>query len=139
MLTKAKLTKLKTRGQWIAEAQAAFNGFIRARDYGKLCISSGKPMDWTGNQVDAGHYRSRGSAPHLRFDEHNCHAQSKHDNRYLSGNVTGYRIGLFVRIGAEALDALEADQTPRKYSIDDLKVIKAAYTLKTKKLKAAQA
>lgn len=124
----------KSRGKLIAEAQAAFNLFIRTRDYGKPCISSGKPMDWTGNGVDAGHYRSRGSAPHLRFDDRNCHAQSKHDNRYGSGNVVGYRLGLIARIGIDAVEALESDQTPRKYTLDELRAIKATYSAKTKEL-----
>lgn len=99
---------LKTRGDHIREAQQAFNEFIRARDQaaGHQCISSGKPLDWSGNAVDAGHYRSVGSAPHLRFDERNCHAQSKQDNRFLSGNAVDYRIGLIARIGQEAVDAL---------------------------------
>lgn len=134
-LTRAKRESLKSMGQLTAEAQTAFNQYIRARDYGKPCISSGVAMDWNGNGVDAGHYRSRGSAPHLRFDERNVHAQSKHDNRYLSGNVTGYRLGLIARIGLEAVEALECDQTLRKYSRDDLKAIKATYTAKTKALK----
>ena len=139
-LTRQKRESLKSTGTLIAEAQAAFNGFVRLRDQlaGHACISSGKPLDWNGNGVDAGHYRSRGSAPHLRFDERNVHAQSKHDNRYLSGNVTGYRVGLICRLGIAAVDALECDQTPRKYSRDDLKAIKATYTAKTKALKEKQ-
>ena len=138
-LTRQKRESLKSMGQLTAEVQTAFNQFIRARDYGKPCISSGVAMDWNGNGVDAGHYRSRGSAPHLRFDERNVHAQSKHDNRYLSGNVTGYRLGLIARIGIEAVEALECDQTLRKYSRDDLKAIKATYTAKTKQLREIQA
>lgn len=134
--TKAKLVKMKTRGQWIAETQAIFNTYIRLRDQlaGHPCISSGRPLDWSGNGVDAGHFRSRGSAPHLRFDERNCHAQSKQENRYASGNATGYRVGLIARIGLEAVEALEADQAPRKWSIDDLKSIKAEYAAKAKTL-----
>ena len=84
--------------------------------------------------MDAGHYRSRGSAPHLRFDERNCHAQSKKDNRYLSGNAVDYRIGLIARIGLEAVESLESDQTPRKWTIEELKAIKAEYRQKLKEL-----
>ena len=133
---KAELEKLKTRNEYIKEAQAEFNAFCRERDRlsGYPCISSGKQLDWSGNNVDAGHYRSRGSAPHLRFDERNCHAQSKHDNRYLSGNVVDYRIGLIKRIGLQAVEELEADQTPRKYTIEELKSIKAYYIKKRKEL-----
>ena len=137
---KVKRDKLKSKAQWMSEAQVAFNQFIRLRDQhaGHACISSGKPLDWNGNAVDAGHYRSRGSAPHLRFDERNCHAQSKHDNRYASGNVVGYRAGLIERIGLEAVEALEADQTPRRHTINDLKEIKAYYKSLANELRAIE-
>ena len=138
---KVRKEALKTRGDHIREAQQAFNEYIRTRDQaaGHLCISSGKPLDWSGNAVDAGHYRSVGSAPHLRFDERNCHAQSKQDNRFLSGNAVDYRIGLIARIGQEAVDALESDQSVRKYTVDEIKAIKATYRAKTRELKRAAA
>ncbi|KMN06768.1 recombination protein NinG [Pseudomonas helleri] len=138
---KVRKEKLKSRGEHMREAQQAFNEFIRARDQaaGHPCISSGKPLDWSGNAVDAGHYRSVGSAPHLRFDERNCHAQSKQDNRFLSGNAVDYRIGLIARIGQEAVDALEADQSVRKYTIEEIKAIKAEYRAKTRELKRVAA
>ena len=134
---KARKEKLKSRGDYLREAQKAFNEFIRWRDRvaGHACISSGRPLDWSGNAVDCGHYRSVGSAPHLRFDERNAHAQDKHDNRYLSGNAVDYRIGLIKRIGLESVEALEADQEPKHYSIDDLKQIKAQYRQKLRELK----
>jgi len=133
--------KLKTKGEHLREAQAAFNAYIRERDRlaGFACISSGRPLDWNGNAVDAGHYRSTGAAPHLRFDENNCHAQSKHDNRYLSGNVAEYRQGLIQRIGLAAVEALEADQAPRRYTIEDLQAIKVLYRQKLRDLKRAAA
>lgn len=138
---KVRKEALKSRGDHMREAQQAFNEFIRARDQaaGHPCISSGKPLDWSGNAVDAGHYRSVGSAPHLRFDERNCHAQSKQDNRFLSGNAVDYRIGLVARIGQEAVDALESDQSVRKYTVEEIKAIKAEYRAKTRELKRAAA
>lgn len=138
---KVRKEKLKSRGDHMREAQQAFNSYIRARDQaaGHPCISSGKPLDWSGNAVDAGHYRSVGSAPHLRFDERNCHAQSKQDNRFLSGNAVDYRIGLIQRIGQEAVDELEADQSVRNYTVEQIKGIKAYYRAKTRELKRAAA
>lgn len=138
---KVRKEKLKSRGEHMREAQQAFNEYVRTRDQaaGHPCISSGKPLDWSGNAVDAGHYRSVGSAPHLRFDERNCHAQSKQDNRFLSGNAVDYRIGLIARIGQEAVDALEADQSVRKYTVEQIKGIKAYYRAKTRELKRAAA
>lgn len=133
--------RLKTKGEHLREAQTAFNAYIRERDRlaGYACISSGRPLDWNGNAVDAGHFRSVGAAPHLRFDENNCHAQSKHDNRYLSGNVAEYRLGLIERIGLAAVEALEADQAPRRYTTEDLQAIKALYRQKLRDLKRAAA
>jgi hypothetical protein len=115
-----------------------FNRYIRLRDAGLPCICCDQPMGESvpGGAVDAGHYRSRGSAPHLRFDERNVHAQRKQCNRFESGNVLGYRFGLRQRIGIEALEELEADQTARNYTVDDLKAIKAKYTQLTNDLKA---
>lgn len=129
--------KLKSKSDHMRDAQIAFNAYIRARDQAAshTCISSGRPLDWTGNAVDAGHYRSVGAAPHLRFDERNCHAQSKQDNRFLSGNAVDYRVGLIARIGLAEVEALEADQSVRKYTIEDLKAITATYRAKTRALK----
>lgn len=131
------LAKLKRRADHMREAQTAFNAYIRERDRlaGYLCISSGLPLDWSGNNVDAGHYRSRGSAPHLRFNEDNVHAQSKKENRYAAGNVTDYRIGLIARIGVARVEALETDQAARKWTVDELKAIKAGYKAKLKELR----
>lgn len=134
--TKAKLEKLKTKGDYIKEAQSAFNKYVRFRDMGKGCISCGAECGTAavGGDGDAGHFRSRGSAPHLRFDERNCHLQCKRCNRYLSGNVADYRVGLIDRIGQLALDDLESDQTPKHYTVDDLKNIKAIYLAKCREL-----
>lgn len=138
---KARKEKLKSRGDYVREAQKAFNEFIRWRDRvaGHSCISSGRPLDWAANAVDAGHYRSVGSAPHLRFDERNCHAQTKQENRYLSGNAVDYRVGLIQRIGLAAVEALEADQAPRKHTIEEIKAITAKYRALVRELKKERA
>lgn len=128
---------LKTRSDYLKEAQQAFNSFIRERDRqaGYACISSGRQLDWSGNQVDAGHYRSTGAAPHLRFNEDNCHAQSKHDNQYLAGNAVDYRMALVARIGLARVEALEADKSSPKWAAIDLRNIRDTYRTKTKELK----
>ncbi|KKY52744.1 recombination protein NinG [Pseudomonas ficuserectae] len=135
---KVRKEALKSRSDHMKDTQQAFNEFIRWRDRvaGQACISSGRQLDWSGNQTDAGHYRSVGSAPHLRFDERNCHAQSKQDNRFLSGNAVDYRIGLIARIGLAAVEALEADQSVRKYTIEQLKELKDEYRAKTRSLRS---
>lgn len=132
-----KRDKLKSRSDWIKDAQAVFNAWVRARDAGKPCICCGRHSagQTHGGDFDAGHYRSRRSAPHLRFDERNVHAQLKQCNRYDSGNVVGYRAGLIKRIGSASVKALESDQTPRNYTVDDLKAIKSYYAARVRELK----
>lgn len=127
---KERKEKLKTAGDYTKEAQAAFNRFVRIRDAHKPCISSGRPLEQNaiGGGYDAGHYRSTGAASHLRFNLFNCHGQSKHDNRYLSGNVAEYRIRLIKRIGLERVERLEADNAPRKFTVEYLKRVKSIFT-----------
>lgn len=136
-LTKERKEKLKTRNDYIKETQVAFNAFIRERDKDKPCICCGKPLgeSQVGGGFDAGHYRSVGSSPHLRFNEDNCHGQRKYCNNWRSGNAVDYRLGLINRIGMERVEQLEADNEPRKWTIDELKEIKQKYKLKLKELK----
>jgi hypothetical protein len=128
----------KPRGQWLGEAQAAFNAWIRHRDQARPCICCGKFSDSEsrGGVWDCGHYRSTGSAPHLRFHEDNAHRQLKQCNRYGAGRAVDYRLGLIARIGLPAVEALEADQALRKFSIPDLREIRDRYRLKLKEAKA---
>lgn len=134
---KAKLDSFKTYPQLIAACQKAFNAVVRYRDMlaGHPCISSGVPLNWSGNAVDAGHYRSRGSAPHLRFNFDNCHAQSKQANRYNSGEAVDYRIGLIKRIGLARVEALEADNTPANWTHDDLRQMTKEFQQQLKEMK----
>lgn len=131
--------KAKTRGQWVKETQAEFNRWIRCRDAGKPCISCGSmPEQRYGGTMDCGHYRSTGSAPGLRFTPENAASQCVKCNRYLGGNSVQFRAGLIARIGLAAVEALEDDQAPRKYSIEELKAMKAEYARKRRELETAK-
>ena len=134
---KIRKDAIKTIRDWTKEAQIAFNAYIRERDRNKPCICCGRPLSDSavGGGFDCGHYRSVGSAPHLRFDERNAHGQTKQCNRYGAGRAVDYRIGLIQRIGLEQVESLESDQSPKKYSIEDLKAIKDEYKRKLKELK----
>lgn len=126
---KAKREKLKSRATWMREAQAVFNRFIRARDEGQPCISCGRHHQ---GQIHAGHYLSTGARPELRFDERNVHAQCAPCNNHLSGNIALYRIALISKIGLAAVEELEGPHEAKKYTIDELRAIKAEYTRKLK-------
>ena len=126
--------RLKTRSDRMRDAQAAFNRYIRARDRGKPCICCGRSQGDIkhGGAVDAGHYRSRGSAPGLKFNLFNCHSQLAYCNRYLSGNVVGYRAGLIDRIGLDRVERLEQDNSPRRFDSDYLDRVKRIFTKRAK-------
>lgn len=130
----AGLAKLKRRADWMREAQAAINAWVRERDRELPCISCGRHHQ---GQYHAGHYLARGSHPHLALNPLNLAKQCAPCNTHLSGNQVRFRQGLIARIGLAAVEALEADHTPRKYSIDELKAIKAHYVAELKKLKAS--
>ena len=134
--TRAKLDKLKSRATWAKEAQAAFNGFIRARDASLPCISCGRHHE---GQYHAGHYLSVGARPELRFVEMNVHKQCAPCNTYLSGNAVLYRKALIDRIGTASVDWLEGPHPTRHYTVDELKAIKADYMAKTRELLKASA
>jgi hypothetical protein len=134
--------RAKRKADYIADAQKAFNAWVRERDADKPCICCGKYFDAkdlaTGGQWDAGHYLSRGHAPHLRFDERNVHRQLKGHNRPGGTTRASFRRGMEERIGIEALLALEADVTPRHFSIQDLIAIRDEYRARLKELKASR-
>ena len=140
---KVRKEKLKSRADHLREAQAAVNEFIRLRDGLLPCIScDSQPNDhdlMTGSRWDAGHYRSVGSCPELRFEPLNIHRQCVRCNRNLSGNAVEYRIRLVLRIGAEKVDWLEGPHPACKYTLEEIKAIKADYRAKTRELKRAAA
>lgn len=129
-----KREALKTRKELMREAQTAFNAYIRARDAGKPCICCGAAFEpqKPGGSADAGHYLSVGSAPNLRFDEANVHAQRKNCNRPGGTTRAAFRAGMIARVGLAEVERLEADQTLRKYTADDLREIRAKYRAKVK-------
>lgn len=139
--TKEKLAKFKSKRDHLADCQRAFNAYIRFRDRDKPCICCDRASTGVAglhtHGWDAGHYRSVGSAPHLRFHEQNVHKQLVLCNRYGAGRAVEYRAGLIVRIGLDAVEALERDQEPRHYTVDQLIALTAHYKQKLKELKAA--
>ena len=69
---------LKTLSDYKKDLQVVFNKFIRLRDTGEPCISCGNPHP---KKINAGHYKSVGSHPELRFEELNAHSQCEYCNR----------------------------------------------------------
>ncbi|WP_426160498.1 recombination protein NinG [Pseudomonas sp. DWR1-3-2b2] len=140
---KVRKEKLKSRADHLREAQAAVNEYVRMRDAHLPCIScDSTPNDndlMTGSRWDAGHYRSVGACPELRFEPSNIHRQCVKCNRNLSGNAVEYRIRLVLRIGAEKVAWIEGPHEARKYTVDEIKAIKAKYRAMTRELKKGEA
>jgi hypothetical protein len=137
--TRERKQKVKTRGQHIADTQVAFNALVRYRDRNEVCISCPTQLstlaDQPGGGYDCGHYRSRGSASHLRFDLRNAHGQCKKCNRYRAGNAADYRIGLIARFGLAFVEALESDQSGGGWTIPELLALKADFRAQLKRMK----
>ena len=131
---KEKKAKLKSRAEYLKEAQAVFNKFIRMRDESQPCISCGRHH--TG-QYHAGHYRTVGAAPELRFNETNCHKQCSVCNNHLSGNLLEYRRGLMAKIGIDKVEWLEGKHEAKKYTIEEILEIKKLYQRKIKEIENA--
>lgn len=131
--TRTAREALKTRSDHLKEAQTAFNAWVRQRDTLEPCISCGRHH--TG-QYHAGHYRSVGAAPHLRFNELNCHKQCSVCNNHKSGNAIEYRINLVKKIGVDQVDKIESSNEPLKLSIPDIKEIQAKYKRMLKELRS---
>lgn len=133
-IRKERKESIKTARTLKTEAQAAFNAWIRWRDRFQTCICCGKPFEPSkpGGSMDAGHFRSIGSAPHLRFNEDNCHSQRKNCNRPGGTTYDRYRAGLVARIGLERVEIIEADQDPLRYRAEDYRRIRDEYREKLK-------
>nr|WP_283950177.1 recombination protein NinG [Pseudomonas piscis] len=129
---KVRKEKLKSRADHLREAQAVFNEWVRLRDADLPCVSCGRHHD---GQYHAGHYRTVGANPEIRFEPLNVWKQCAPCNTHLSGNLVNYRASLLQRIGAEKLEWLEGPHPARKYTIEEIKAIKAEYREKIKELK----
>lgn len=127
--------RVKSRSEYMKEAQAVINRYVRLRDAHLGCVSCERPAAWQG-QWHASHYRSRGAAPHLRFNLHNIHKSCSICNNHLSGNIMGYRPELVRRIGEERVALLEASQGRAGFTTDYLKRLKRVFAEKTRRLEA---
>lgn len=129
---KVRKERLKSRADHLREAQAVFNEWVRLRDADLPCVSCGRHHD---GQYHAGHYRTVGANPEIRFEPLNVWKQCAPCNTHLSGNLVNYRLSLLERIGAEKLEWLEGPHPACKRTIEEIKAIKADYREKIKELK----
>jgi len=133
-----------------AEAQTAINAYVRIRDYHLGCISCSDSKEeveqkqgWKhGGVWDAGHFKSRGACPQLRFNLKNINKQCKSCNggsKYSHKEKTvsqKYEDNLILKIGKDEVEKLNNDQSFSDYSREYLERIKRIFNKKTKLYKA---
>ena len=127
---KARKEAIKTLADLKREAQTAMNRWIvQVRDADKPCISCGRHHQ---GQWHAGHYLSRGAAPQHALNPMNVWKQCAPCNTYLHGNLIPYRVRLIELIGLEAVEAMENDNAPHKWTREGLIEVRDTYRAKLK-------
>ena len=136
--TPAKNTKerramnAKSKPKQLALTQTAFNALRREQCKGDACISCGI----TYGKMNAGHYRSVGSSPELRYEPMNVWLQCEQCNTSKSGNVGPYRIGLIAKIGIEKVEWLEGPHDAKHYTCGQLIEMRAEMRAELRRLQA---
>ena len=117
---KAAVKPLK---HWEDMTQRVVNDYIRDRDLlnGEGCISCDRhnALAW-----HAGHFRTVAKASQLRYNPDNINLQCSECNTHQSGNTGPYRINLVKKIGFERVEALENDNSLRRYTREELEALR---------------
>jgi hypothetical protein len=125
-------TKLKTIGEYKADARKSFQKWIRLRDSDKNCISCNSS---TADTFDGGHFYKAEVYSGLIFNENNCHKQCRKCNRFMNGNELNFRKGLITRYGIDYvanLDNICDINRVKKYTKEELIAKKLQYDIKIK-------
>ncbi|ELF09973.1 recombination protein NinG [Escherichia coli] len=132
---KAAVKPLK---HWIDLTQRAFNDWRREMllAAGHGCISCGTKTAFAWH---AGHYRTTAAAPQLRFNLDNIWLQCSACNVHKSGNIEAYRAALVERYGEELVLALENNNAPHRWTIEELKEIRLTALADLRALKKQEA
>ena len=124
--------KLKTIGEYKAEARKSFQKWIRLRDSDKSCISCNSS---TADVFDGGHFYKAEVYSGLIFNENNCHKQCRKCNRFMNGNELNFRKGLIARYGIDYvtnLDNICDINRVKKFTKEELIAKKLQYDIKIK-------
>ena len=134
---KARKEAIKPRAKWLAECQAIVNRYVRllALSRGEGCYTCGAtPEQKFGGTYDAGHFRSVGSAPHLRYWIPQIKLQCIPCNRHKGGMALAFRERLVRDHGDEWVNRLEAMQHIAKFDVGYLKRFKAVMGKKLRRM-----
>lgn len=120
------------RSWWLKATQADVNRYVRWRDRDQPCCTCNKPPESSdkfvkGSGIDAGHYLTRAAYSALRFDIRQIHAQCVKCNRFNSGRRQEFREFMINKFDLEFVEWLESQTQPKKWTVDELKEIRAHY------------
>lgn len=141
---KVRKLELKPASYFKAQAQQAFNQFIRLRDHDQPCISCGEtnPPDLHGGQWDCGHFKTVGGFPELRFVEKNAYRQCKSCNAGSAKHgakaatvAKQYEANLVMRFGQGLVDWLNGPHEMTRYRREDYIRIRDEYRAKVREMK----
>lgn len=131
-----KLRSTATKPKLVNKLDRIFSLYIRLRDVmpnGYVrCISCGQIKSF--EDVDCGHFHSRRHMA-TRFDEDNCHAECKYDNRFSADHLIDYQRNLLRKIGQQRFDRLNIKAHSTLHYLDsELERMITYYTAEVKKL-----
>lgn len=135
--TRQRKEAIKSRQDWLRECQQVVNKYVRlkAQRAGEGCYTCGAtPEQKFGGTYDASHFRSVGSAPHLRFWIPQIRICCVVCNRHKGGELLAFRAALVKEHGPEWVQALEARQEVAKFSIEYLARLKKVMAKKVRRL-----
>lgn len=83
--------------------------------------------------MHAGHYLSAGHNAAVRFDEDNVHGQCAFCNTFKNGDLINYYKNLVIKIGEDAVEALEMRAKMKGFKWDRFALIETIEIYKLKK------
>lgn len=129
---------VKPLSHWISMTQRAYNDWRReyllSRGYGCMSCGTKAAPVW-----HAGHYRTTAAAPQLRFTDNNVWLQCPSCNVHKSGNIEAYRAALVEEIGEAAVQELENNNKPHRYTREELDDTRAQSRANLRDLKKPEA
>lgn len=121
--TRRRKKSLRSRNDWFDILQDLVNQYVlHVRDKDKPCYTCG--TNKRDIKYDAGHGRSRGACPELRFELTNIHKQcSMNCNQIGTGKWAEYKEALIAEYGQEHFDWLVGPHPTLKEQFPDIESI----------------
>jgi len=132
---KERKKQVKGLPHWKKETQKVINKYVRMRDKDLPCISCGKWDHELKEAIgkgkwDAGHYKTVGARPEMRFNTLNINKQCLGCNSFQGGNIKGQQEGIIGRYGKDRLDWLDGPHESPNYTIEQLERMRRIFNRK---------